>query len=77
MEITGGLGVLANVLEVLSDLVGVHARSWHLNGALPVEVVVAEVVGELLKYCLRQFGVVVGHIEVGGDHAALVGCLWY
>ena len=35
--------------EEISDLVCIHARSWHLDGASPVEVVVAQGEDELLQ----------------------------
>ena len=69
------LGVLADVHVELCDLVGVHAGRRDLDGSRPVEVVVAEVVGELLDGVLLEWGVVEGHVEVSGQHAALGGGL--
>ena len=53
----------------------VHAGSRDLDGPLPVEVVVAEVKGQLLKDVFLDGRVVVGHIEVGRCHTALGGIL--
>jgi hypothetical protein len=49
-----GLGVLADVHVELSDLVGVHAWSRNLDGTRPVEVVVAQIEGQLLNNLLLQ-----------------------
>lgn len=38
-----------------SNLVSIHAWSRYLDGASPVEVVVAEIKGQLLHYFLGQF----------------------
>ena len=59
----------------LSHLVSVHAGSRHLDGPLPVEVVVAEVEGQLLKDVFLDGGVVVSHVEVGRCNTALGGIL--
>lgn len=64
-------GFLAEVHEELRDLVRVHAGRRHLDGSRPVEVVVAEVVGQPLNGCLLHHGVVEGDIEVSREHAAL------
>jgi len=55
----------------LGDLVRVLAWGWHLDRACPVEVIVAQGVGQLLHVRLAQAGVVLGHVEVGWQHAAL------
>lgn len=59
-------GLLAEVLEELCDLVSIHAWSRDLDGTRPVEVVVAQVEGELLKDSLFNRGVVVGDEVVSG-----------
>jgi hypothetical protein len=51
--------------------VRVHAGSGHLDGAGPIEVVVAQGEGKLLELNLGQGGLVEGHEEVSGAHAAL------
>lgn len=60
---------------MLGDLVGIHAGCWNFDCSLPVEVVVAEIVGELLNDCFGNFRVVEGHIEVSRKDTALVSCL--
>ena len=49
----------------------VHAGSGHLDGAGPVEVVVTQGEGQLLQFNLGQSGLIEGHEEVCGAHAAL------
>ena len=66
-------GLLAEVLEELSDLVGVHAGGGDLDRAGPVKVVVAQVEGQLLYHRLGHRAVVVRHVEVRRQHTAL-GC---
>ena len=62
----------ANGHVELGNLVGVLARSGHLDRTSPVEVEVAESVGQLLQLNLLQLGLVDGHVEVGRKHAPLV-----
>ena len=68
-----GTGLLAEVHEELSNLVGIHAGSRYLDRACPVEIVVAQVKGQLLDRCLLNGRVVEWHIEVGGKDTALSG----
>jgi hypothetical protein len=63
--------LFAEVHEELSDLVSVHAWGGHLDGAGPVEVVVAQVESQLLNHCLLEGGVVMRHVVVSGQDAAL------
>lgn len=70
-----GLGLLAEIHEELCDLVGVHARGWDLDGSGPVEVVVAQVIGQPLDDCLLKGRVIVGNIEVSGKDTTLSCCL--
>ena len=49
----------------------VLAWSRDLDGPAPVEIEVAEVIGELLEGILRQVRVVIGHEKVGWQNAAL------
>lgn len=65
--------VLANVHVQFRNLMGVHTWSRDLDGPGPVEVVVAEVEGELLDHFFLQGGVVEGHVEVGWQNTPL-GC---
>lgn len=65
--------LVAEVGEEVRNLVSIHAGSWHLDGTLPVEVVVAEVVGQLLEHLLVQLAVVEGAEEVSRHHASLGG----
>ena len=67
--------VSADIQVVLCDLVGVHAGSWDLDRSLPVEVVVAQVKGELLNGLLGNWRVIVSDEEVSGKDTALVGIL--
>ena len=69
------LALVVNLDVKLCNLMSVHARSRYFDRSLPVEVVVAEVKGQLLKIILLEGGVVVSHIEVGGCHTALVSVL--
>lgn len=57
----------------VGDLVGVLAWSRHLDRARPVEVEVAQRVGQRLQLNLLQRGLVQGHVEMRGQHATLVG----
>lgn len=66
-----GGSIFADVHVELSDLVGVHARSWHFDGTSPVEIVVAEIKGELLNDVLLHGRVIVGDVEVSWQHASL------
>ena len=51
--ITDPLSVADSHVE-LGDLVGILARGWDLNWALPVKITVAEGVGQLLDIDLSQ-----------------------
>ena len=64
------LGV-ANAREQVSNLVGIHARSRHFDGAGPVEIVMTQVECQLLKLELVQRRLVQGHEEMSWTHAAL------
>ena len=57
-------GFLAEVHEKLGYLVRIHARCGNLDCSCPVEIVVAEIEGELLYYCFLERGVVVCYIVV-------------
>lgn len=57
----------------VGDLVGVLARSRHLDRASPVEVEMAERVGQRLQVDLLQRGLVQGYVEMRGQYATLVG----
>lgn len=61
----------AEVHEELSNLVCVHAWRGHLDGAGPVEVVVAQIESQLLNHCLLEGRVVMRHVVVSGQDAAL------
>ena len=63
--------LLAEVLEELCNLVGIHAGSRHLNGSRPVEVVVAQVEGELLNDPLLKRRIIEGDEVVSGEDATL------
>ena len=56
---------------VLGDLVSVLAWRRHLDGTAPVEVEVAQVVGQRLQLLLVHLRVVVGHKEVHWQHTSL------
>lgn len=76
-EVTDLRGVLllllgvADASEEVSNLVRIHARSRHLDGTSPVEIVVAQGEGQLLELNLAQVRLVLGHEEVRWSHAAL------
>ena len=57
----------------VGNLMSVLARRWHFDRSRPVVVEVAKTVGELLELDTRQRRLVQGHVEVGGEHAALSG----
>jgi hypothetical protein len=48
------------------DLVSILARSRDFDWTSPVEIEVAEGIGQLLNVDLRQSRLVQGHVEVGG-----------
>lgn len=56
-----------------SDLVGVHTRSWDLDRACPVVVVVTQIESQLLNYLLAQGRVIQGNIEMSREDTALGG----
>ena len=58
--------------EEIGDFVCVLARGRHLDWASPVEIEVAQSVGELLQFQPVQWRVIATHIEMGRQHAALV-----
>lgn len=61
---------------ILSDLVGVLARSWDLDRAWPVGVHVAEGIGGVFKVFLGDiFGLVHGNEEVNWSDTSLSGLL--
>lgn len=57
--------------EKIRNFVRVHARSGHLDGTCPVEVVVAQSEGQLLDLNFRQVRLIEGHKEVSRTHASL------
>lgn len=61
----------------IGNLVGVHAGGRHLDGTSPVEVVVTEGKGQLLKLNLSQAGLIEGHVEVSWALAALGSLHWH
>lgn len=65
------LPVRADVHEELRNLVRVLARRWHFDRACPVEVEVAQRVGQQLEVRAAQSGLVHRHVEVGRQHAPL------
>ena len=67
------LSVGSNRHIELGDLVSVLARCGDLDRSSPVEVEMAKSVGKLLDVNLGQIGVVLGHEEMRGENAALVG----
>ena len=66
----------SNAREQVGNLVGVHARSRHLNRTSPVEVVVGKGEGELLNLKLAEAGLVEGNEEMSWSHAALSAFDW-
>ena len=66
-----GLGRVANSREQVRDFVRIHARSRHLDRAGPVEVVVAQSEGQVLKLDFGQVRLLERHVEVSRSHAAL------
>ena len=60
-----------NIGSIESNLVGKHAGCGYLNGIWPVEVVVAEGVGEVKNGVLGHSGGVLSHVEVGRLHCSL------
>ena len=66
-----GSGLLAQVHEELGDLVSIHARRGYLDSTGPVEVVVAEVIGELLDDRLLNWRIIESHVEVSWEDASL------
>ena len=56
----------------LSNLVSVLTGRWHLYGSGPVEIEVAECVGQLLQLDLLESGLVEWHMEVCRQHTPLV-----
>lgn len=55
------------------DLVSILTRSRDFDRTSPVEIEVAEGIGQLLNVDLRQSRLVQGHVEVGWQHATLIG----
>ena len=49
----------------------IHARCWDLDGAGPVEIIVAQRKSQLLQLSLSQSRLVKRHKEVSGAHATL------
>lgn len=68
-----GLCVLTDVHVELCYLVSVHAWCWDLDGARPVEVVVAQIERQFLNDLLLERRVVKCNVEVSRENTAL-GC---
>ena len=68
-------GLCLYVECVLADFVRVLARSRNFDTSTPVEVEVAELIGELLEDGAVDIRGIVAHEEVGGQDAALGGSL--
>ena len=56
----------ANFTAEASDLVSQHARSWDLDGIVPIVVIVTKRICEVKNRHLGDLGRVLGHIEVSG-----------
>ena len=61
-----------DVLKELSHFVRVLARSGHFDRPRPVEVKVAQSVGQMLELHPRQVRVIPTHVEVGWQDTALI-----
>ena len=66
-----GLGRVSNSREQVCDFVRIHAGSRHLDRASPVEVIVAQGKGQVLKLNFGQVRLLERHVEVSRSHAAL------
>ena len=55
------------------DLMSILARSRDFDWTSPVEIEVTEGIGQLLDVDLRQSRLVQWYVEVGGQHATLIG----
>lgn len=77
VSLAHGFTLVASVDVVLElgDLVGVHDWSGHLDWSCPVEVEVAQVVGEQFQVLLAHAGLIQGHVEVSGQSTPLGGVL--
>lgn len=60
----------------LGDLVRVLHRRWHLDRTCPVEVVVAQRVSQLVNVSPLQARIVLRHVEMGWQNAALRARCW-
>lgn len=56
---------------VLSNFVGIHARSRRLDWTRPVEIEVTHDIGQLLNVLAAQFGLIHRHEEVSRQYAPL------
>jgi hypothetical protein len=70
-------GYNSQVIGIVSDLVSVHHRCWHLNGALKVEIVAAKVVCELFDLALAYSRCVFNHKVVHWEGSSNRGSLSY
>ena len=52
---------------------GILTRSRYLDRACPIVVEVTETIGQLLELDLFKRALIQGHIEVSGQHTALIG----
>jgi hypothetical protein len=64
------------ILDVVAELVGVHAYHGHLDGPTEVVVVVAQVIGGSLELNLCQLRRVVGDPEEHGLGGGNCGTVW-
>ncbi len=69
-----GLRPFPNVLEELSNLVRVLARSRNFDGACPVEIEVTQCECQVLDLTFGQWGVVLRDVKVDWQNTTLVGC---
>ena len=58
----------ANFTAEASDLVSQHARSWDLDGVVPIVVIVTERIGEVQDGHLRYLRRILRYIEVSRLH---------
>ena len=58
----------ANFTAEASDLVSQHARSWDLDGVVPIVVIVTKRIGEVQDGHLRDLRRILRYIEVSRLH---------
>lgn len=61
----------------LCNFMGIHSWRWHFDWTTPIEVVIAESIGQLLNVYFWEFGLVQCHEEMGWKDASLRHSLWH